>query len=373
MSTGRGVSVRCEESHRRSLGDMVHKRRRTKLINHSLLVGVAAAILLLASCSPAQPPDSRLPPPSSGAASTPSSAQSGSSSAENAIALKCHWNIFLGTVGTPGLVRLTGGPAKDSDPAFSSDMTSIAFVRDQDIWVMASDGSNMKDLTPVPGWQADPTWSPDGSQLAYDFGGGIWIVNRDGSNPHRIPNANGAEPSWSPDGKTIVFTSPGRSWALYTVSPTGAHLRLIRQPPNHGLKAEDQNPTWSPDGRHIAFMEVKETMPNGLAFQRVGHSAGPPTIYSLYSDMQQRSATRGSVPHAQLLTLYRPAYNLYWIRPDGTGLKLLTNEPITDPAWSPDSTQIAYAGRGGIKILNLSTHRSMYAIRGHSCDEPGWG
>jgi TolB protein len=247
----------------------------------------------------------------------------------NEIALMCHWDIFGATVGTPGLVRLTGGSAKDSDPAFSPDKASIAFVRDEDIWVMASDGSNAKDLTPAPGWQANPTWSPDGSQLAYDSVGGIWIVNRDGSNPHRIPNASGAEPSWSPDGKTIVFTSPGRGWAVYTVSPTGAHLRLLRQPPNDGLRAEDSFPTWTPDGRHIAFTELA-------------------------------------------LAMYRSVSNVYWIRPDGTGLHRLTNQPIKDPAWSPDSTQMAYTERGGIKIVNLSTHRSTL-IRAPGCSEPSWG
>jgi Tol biopolymer transport system component len=355
----------------RSLEIWFTKRRRTKLIHRSLLVGTTAAIVLLASCSPAQPHGG--PPSASPGSKTPSSAQSGSALGGNEIALVCHWSVFLGTVGTPGLVRLTGGPAKDSDPAFSPDMASIAFVRNEDIWVMASDGSNAKDLTPVPGVQSDPTWSPDGSQLAYDAGGGIWIVNRDGSNSHRIPHTAGVEPSWSPDGKTIVFTSPGRSWALYTVSPTGSDLQLLREPPNHGLKAEDQNPTWSPDGRHISFVEVMETMPNHLALQREGHGGGAPTIYSLYSDDSQSATTRGSGPDAQVLTLYRAGYNLYSIRPDGTRQRLLTNEPITDPAWSPDSTQMAYADRGGIKILNLSTHRSSYFIRDRGCFEPSWG
>ncbi len=340
-------------------------------------------LTVLASCQGAVSP----PPPTSPRPSTPTPGSPVSGQPGNKIALACHvGDIYIGTVGTGGIVPLTSGPPTDRAPAFSPDMTSIAFVRDDDIWVMASDGSAARDLTPLPGQQMDPAWSPDGSRVAYDAGGGIWIMDQSGSNPHLIPHTNGGvQPSWSPDGKTIVFTSPGHGWSLFTISTTGSDLQLLRQPLNGGLRAKDMTPTWSPDGSHIAFTEVVETRPNGLATQPSGHSAGSPTTYSLYSEAwPQGATTHRSGLRARLLTDYRPISNVFWIRPDGTGFQQLTNDHGLDehPTWSPDSKQIAYQrypspalsppGKG-IKIVNVSTHRSTYFIRGGGCYEPSWG
>ena len=196
-------------------------RRGTRLKQALLFI---ASLMALASCQGTASP----PPATSSPPSTPTAGKTGSRPPGNEIALACHrGDIYVGTLGTRGIVRLTSGPATDSAPAFSPDMASVAFVRDDDIWVMASDGSAARDLTPVPGQQMDPAWSPDGSRIAYDSGGGIWIMDQDGSNPRLIPNTNGGvEPSWSPDGKTIVFTSPGHGWSLYTVSTKGSDLRL---------------------------------------------------------------------------------------------------------------------------------------------------
>jgi Tol biopolymer transport system component len=251
-------------------------------------------------------------------------------------------------------------------------MAEIAFVKDEDVWVMASDGSNAKDLTPFPGPQAGPTWSPDGSQLAYDAGGGIWTVDRDGSNPHLVPNTKGGvEASWSPDGKTIVFTSPGRGWTLYTVSSTGADLRLPTRPPP-ASRGDDQDPAWSPDGRHILFTAIREASPQGLTVQPSGPSGGLPRTYSLYAAPPEGSNLQRSGQRARLMTLYRPSYAVFWIRPDGTGLQKLTSG--AHAAWSPDSRQVAIATRNGIEIVNVSTHRSTrYANRVRGCSEPSWG
>jgi Tol biopolymer transport system component len=256
----------------------------------------------------------------------------------------------------------------------------VAYISDDhDVWVMASDGSQQRNLTPSPGQSGGPAWSPDGTRIAYYSNGGIWTVDRDGSHAHLIPNTGGGlYPSWSPDGKTIVFTSHNRGWALYTVSVNGSHLKALREPRDKGLKgAEDVLPTWSPDGLHIAFIENRETAPGGVSTQSSGGTADPPSLYytSVGLPPQAQEMIPGSSLFAQLFTRYRPIADLYWISPDGTGFRRLTHDQglMSSPTWSRNSHYIAYwrypgpanARPGnGMKIINVATLDSTYVLRG---------
>jgi len=82
-------------------------------------------------------------------------------------------------------------------PVFSPDGQKIAFssmhYSPPMIYVMDSDGKNLKNLTPEGGDM--PAWSPDGTKIAYvrDYSreytskhGQIWIMNADGSNKRQL-------------------------------------------------------------------------------------------------------------------------------------------------------------------------------------------
>ena len=106
---------------------------------------------------------------------------------------------------------LTQGPDDDKDPAWSPDGTQIAFARGtrgppgaHEIYVMDSDGRNVRALTDGPGDKGGPSWSPDGTRLAFfsvlDGDGSIFIMDADGGNVVRITQAEGVDekPAWSP-------------------------------------------------------------------------------------------------------------------------------------------------------------------------------
>ena len=68
-------------------------------------------------------------------------------------------------------LRLTINPARDYDPAWSPDGDGIAFVSNRNrgieqIYVMGSDGGNLKRLTNGAAHQ-QPAWSPEGERIAY--------------------------------------------------------------------------------------------------------------------------------------------------------------------------------------------------------------
>ncbi len=107
--------------------------------------------------------------------------------------------------------------------------------------------------------------SPDGGIVALSNGGGefpprnIYVMGSDGSDVRQITSGEFSEvaPDWSPDGSRIVFSSTrccatessGGNYALYTMDPDGSDLRQLTS----GSES-DVSPAWSPDGNQIAYV-----------------------------------------------------------------------------------------------------------------------
>lgn len=109
---------------------------------------------------------------------------------------------------------------------------------------------------------SDPQWSPDGRRLAYVRDDEIWIVEVDGSRLTRVvaKPGGGRDPRWSPDGRRLAFLSRRRGWS---------QVWLVDAPvPRRGRPQRDPRPpvataltrpgfdvdavAWSPDGSHVA-------------------------------------------------------------------------------------------------------------------------
>jgi Tol biopolymer transport system component len=122
----------------------------------------------------------------------------------------------LASVGRDGKDRITlttGGI--NNWPAYSPDGKRIAFCSsrdgDFDLYVMNSDGTDVKRVIRLAGMQARPAWSPDGKRLAFtwnrDGNYDIHIVNVDGSGLTRVTDSPERDDyaTWHPDGRSIVF------------------------------------------------------------------------------------------------------------------------------------------------------------------------
>ena len=81
------------------------------------------------------------------------------------------------------------------DPAFSPDGESIAFVRDGDLFTIASDGSGEQQLTTGLGDVTEPAWSPPGTRIAFVSGGTIQVLDLNGG--AITPLATGSSPAWA--------------------------------------------------------------------------------------------------------------------------------------------------------------------------------
>jgi Tol biopolymer transport system component len=129
-------------------------------------------------------------------------------------------------------------------PIWSPDSSKIAFVSEHngnaEIYIMASNGSQQTRLTTNTVTGCYPSFSPNGAMIAFysEQGEDIWVVNTDGSNLRDLTN--------SPQTYDYPCVSVNNySW-------TGK----VEQGTAYGVetKGEFTEWRWLPDGNHIAFV-----------------------------------------------------------------------------------------------------------------------
>ena len=83
-------------------------------------------------------------------------------------------------------------------------------------WIISLIDSNHVEI-PLDGDNRDPHWSPDGSKIVFSSQREvpnrlpqIWVMNSDGTNLKQLTTEGGAAPCWSPDGTKIPFVR--RNW-----------------------------------------------------------------------------------------------------------------------------------------------------------------
>jgi len=78
-----------------------------------------------------------------------------------------------------------------------------------DIWLIDSNGKNLRPLKNSDANESAPKFSPDGKMIAYQFKGQIWVCDYEGKNDAQLTNIyTGASGMvWAKDGKKILFVS----------------------------------------------------------------------------------------------------------------------------------------------------------------------
>jgi tricorn protease-like protein len=127
-------------------------------------------------------------------------------------------------------------------------------------------GGRLNQLTEGP-TDTEPAFSPDGRTIAFVRGGDLYSVRPDGSGQRHL--TSGAEldsaPVVSPDGRRVVFerrAAEGAPADLLSVRVLGGGLRRLTSGP-----ADDHDAELSPDGRAIVF--VRDSGAGGLTREDV--------------------------------------------------------------------------------------------------------
>lgn len=179
------------------------------------------------------------------------------------------FNAAQGTIGKP--VSITQGSMQLWFPDPSPDgewLTAYSMGQQRHIFVMRTDGSEQRDLTPGDFRYMWPRWSPDGGRIAFssrrtgDYE--LWIVNRDGSDLRQLTQSSGGHYSpWSPDGSMIAYSihAPKNDCVLISPDKTWNDQKLLYLAPLSDASLSFEGWSWSSDGKKLAGIKH---LPNGV-------------------------------------------------------------------------------------------------------------
>lgn len=181
---------------------------------------------------------------------------------------------------------LTGDMAWNTEPVFSPDGKTIAFISDRkvgdNIWLMNTDGTDLRQVTKESRHILhNPEWSPDGNYLVGKQGhmsgrsiaaGSIWMYHKSGGTGVEVrerlhgkkSQKNVAEPIYSPDGQYLYYSvdaTSGHVWA-YNKNSVGSIFEIRRKELATGIEETvirgaggAIRPKPSNNGKHMAFVK----------------------------------------------------------------------------------------------------------------------
>ena len=237
--------------------------------------------------------------------------------------------IFAMSMTTGEAIRVSPDSLGADCPVVSHDGRRILFVGNSDVWVMKSDGSEMRRVMPRP---SDDAWF------------------------HRCP-------SWSPDDKRFVWVtmvpmvkqpSPG---AIYLVDvETGAATTLMT---GSNFSSAD----WSPDGQHILVGANQYTDGGPYDFSVSVLRLDGTKISQVAASTWGASWAPDGASFGYLCG--ESVLSLCVADTTGANVRLVTDSVYSKPYWSPDGGRIAFIGNGGVYLVSVDgrARRMLYPVK----------
>jgi Tol biopolymer transport system component len=289
-----------------------------------------------------------------------------------------------------------GGPSGSSPPRNGEILFAHGpdFYLQRQLYLMRPDGRHQRPIMRAPDEVVNLSWSPDGEWIAYaiylreSHCSQLYLVRADGTGAKRLGhNRCSGDPAWSPDGSRIAFSKSAGGFSgggISTMKVDGSDLRQL----THGNRLPDFAPAWSPDGTTIAFVQDPQ-VPSLWLMDADGtnqHRLRTPSRYAYCEGSSEPDWSPDGhwIAFTRICGAYDPSLrtwsNIFVVRPDGTGLRPLTDAGLRrkfsndSPAWSPDGKRIVFVSDRGAKaslsdiyVMNADGTRQKRLTR-----LPGW-
>lgn len=172
------------------------------------------------------------------------------------------------TDGQETSVPIPSGLVGFNDAILSPDGKKIAFSLslaesrgNNDIWIMASDGTEPRKLTNMSWYQGQPSWSSDSQTLYFTSGRfnqvhDIWALNLKTGDQQQITQSHRYNFDISDlSGRLLFSSNRDGNYDIWLQNPKGKTEKLTKH------EASDSNPNWSPDGKEIVFESTRDGRP----------------------------------------------------------------------------------------------------------------
>lgn len=276
------------------------------------------------------------------------------------------------------------------EPGMAASRIAFSVVgedQEQDLYVVDSDGENLRRLTRFEDLSLSPAWSPDGRRLAYISyrSGTPALYERDletGEDRVIEPGREGQPitPAYGPNGDVLAFAlvGGGRSGIFsYDVSRDCCLTHLT------GGRWEDLSPTYSPDGGRMAFNSNRLGTATPQIYVMPARGGEPELISPyVYGDGGYFTSPDWSPTGDQVAfhgRIERGRYHILVADVEDRGSRVVQLTSVgnnEDPSWAPDGRHLVFVGERsygyGLFVVDTATGRIRTLLSGMRVRVPAW-